>query len=120
MSLMLRVPILAFPFAAPIVHVVHGDGTGAAGSFLLHLTAPIAGAVIGYKIEMRGQCNSDMCGLGGLLLGGLAGAATATIIDAVFLAHVERPLPPYARRPPAIPTLVIARGGLMLGVGGPL
>ena len=114
------VPLLAFPFAAPAVHLLHDDGMGAAGSLVLHLAGPVAGAYIGYELDVR-SCTSDFCGLGGLILGGLAGAITATLVDAAFLAQVERPLPGYTRRPLVVPSLAIARGGgLMLGVAGSL
>jgi hypothetical protein len=111
--------VVGYPLAAPTVHIVHGDGIGAVQSLLLHVAAPVAGAYIGYELEMR-DCRSDMCGLAGLLVGGFLGMVTATAVDAAFLAHVERPRRVADQRPLPTPTLAITPGGLMLGVAGRL
>jgi hypothetical protein len=115
------VPLLAFPLAAPTVHIAHGDGSGAVGSFLLHTGLPIVGGYLGYELDTRHCDGEDLCGLGGLILGGGLGMLTATLMDAAFLAHVERPV--FARAPRGLPTPTLAfspRGGFMLGLAGRL
>ena len=83
-------PILvSWIFASPVVHVVHGHPGRALGSLLLHVGMPIVGAYVGVQAEDCGNSSSDsgFCGLGGLVLGGLAGMIAATTIDAAFLAQ---------------------------------
>lgn len=61
-----------------------------------------------------------MCGFAGLILGGAAGLLTASLVDASFLAYVEKPARPLAGELP-LPTLAItAQGGVMLGLAGRL
>jgi hypothetical protein len=111
--------VLAFPFAAPIVHVANGDTSGAVGSFLLHAGAPITGLVIG--VAASDGCEGSLCPLGYMYVGFALGTIAATVIDAAFLAYVERPLKIYPRRALAVPTVAIARGGgVVLGLAGPL
>jgi hypothetical protein len=119
--------LLAFGFAAPAVHLANGDGVGAVGSLLLHLGAPLLGAYLGYEIDAAGGCpnNGDyeLCGLAGLAFGTLAGAATATIVDAALLSHAHNeslsPVASHGRV--AAPTVALARdGGFMVGLSGHL
>lgn len=112
---------LAYPLAAPLVHLAHRDPAGAAGSFALHLTAPVAGALVGYQLS-KASCHPEdlLCGLGGMGLGLLGGLVTATVVDATFLAHVDRPVSRPARNLPT-PTVALAPGGgFVLGVAGRL
>ena len=112
---------LAYPLAAPLVHVAHGDGRGAMGSLALHAGLPVAGAFLGFAVNRAG-CGSGefMCGLGGFGIGGLVGLVSATLIDATYLAHVERPVARPARSIPTPTVAVAPGGGLMLGMAGRL
>jgi len=113
--------LMAFPIAAPIVHVVNGDPLGAFGSLALHIGLPLMGGVAGiYGGQAachRGGWDCPMTAIG---VGVLAGAVTATLVDSAFLAHVERPVP---RRAPGVPVPTVAMapgGGVVLGVAGRL
>jgi hypothetical protein len=81
---------------SPIVHLAHGDYSGAVESLLLHVGLPLAGWYIGRAIDPP-DCTPtpDRWCLDsfewGPPLGVLAGVSLATAIDAVYLAHVERP-----------------------------
>lgn len=44
---------------------------------LFEVGGAIAGGYIGYNIEMGSGCTGELCGLGGIAIGGLAGAALA-------------------------------------------
>ena len=44
---LLAVDAIAFNLAAPIVHGAHGRGPAAGGSVLLHMAAPLVGALAG-------------------------------------------------------------------------
>jgi hypothetical protein len=116
--------LLLYPVAAPTIHLIHRDGTGALASLILHLGAPVAGAFLGSALSSS-DCHAsdeDTCALGGFLVGGLFGLATATTVDAVWLARTTPTTPAQqSRRSIATPTLAIApRGGLVLGVAGRL
>jgi hypothetical protein len=115
--------LLAYPLAAPAVHVFHGDGAGALGSLALHVGAPVAFAFVGLAIDSRG-CDyhyNMVCGLGGFMLGTLIGLATATTVDALWLASVTHEAPARRSRSLATPTIALApRGGLLLGLAGRL
>jgi hypothetical protein len=112
---------LAYPLAAPLVHIAHGDGKGAMGSLALHVGLPVAGSFLGLALSKPG-CGSGefVCGLGGFALGGLVGLVSATLIDATYLAHVDRPVARPARNIPTPTVAVAPGGGLMLGVAGRL
>ena len=125
------VPLLVgWSLSAPIVHLAHGDGTGAAASLALHVLAPIAGALIGAQASgcTRSNGDIDFCGLAGAGVGILVGAIAATTIDAAALARVRRndllaSTPP--RRPTrllAMPTVAVdpSGGGFVLALAGRL
>lgn len=103
--------------AAPAVHLAHGKPGTAAGSLLLHIGAPIAGAFLGLALGSTACTGGDFdfCGVGGLLLGGLAGMAGATTIDAVGLARKT----PDSRSASLVPIVNVARSGsTTIGIGG--
>lgn len=69
-----------------MIHGLNGAGGGTiVGSVMLRLTLPVAGAFIGGTME---SCSSEelMCGLAGVMVGGLVGISAASIIDATLLA----------------------------------
>jgi len=118
--------VLTWALAAPAVHLAHGDPGGAAGSLLLHLAAPVAGAVIGYGIDSA-HCGPDewFCGIGGLALGGLVGMIVATTVDAAFLSNTPRDerLAHRTHRTHAlaVPTVAVnPNGGFVLGLAARL
>jgi len=70
----------------PIVHLAHGEPARALGSLALRGGLPILTGVVGSQLE---DCSpsSDFCGLGGAVLGGMAGILTAIVIDSALLGH---------------------------------
>ena len=70
----------------PIVHLAHGEPVRALGSLALRGGLPILTGVVGSQLE---NCtpSSDFCGLGGAVLGGMAGLVTAMVIDSAVLAN---------------------------------
>jgi len=106
---------LAFAAAGPIVHGLHHDSTGAVESLALRIGLPLVGAMLAsasYGKSCYDGCSDTNFGME--VMGGIAGAATALIIDDGFLAH-ERPAP----RPGWTPVLTPTRnGGATVGIGG--
>jgi hypothetical protein len=107
--------LLMWSFASPVVHAVHGHPGRAAGSVLLHVGLPILGGALGVALESCGGGGEyDLCGLEGLLAGGLLGMVAATTIDAAVLAQ-SSDLPPgrlaHARGPASAPILSVGRNG---------
>jgi len=122
-------PMLAlWSLTAPAVHAAHGDGMGALGSLALHVLAPIAGAYIGYQIDITDCRSSDelFCGAGGVGVGLLVGAIAATTVDATLLSTMPRDHRSTAAARPnrflAMPTVAVdpTGGGVMLGLAGRL
>ena len=121
-------PMLAlWSLTAPGVHAAHGDGMGALGSLALHVLAPIAGAYIGYQIDITDCSSGDLfCGLGGAGLGLLVGAIAATTVDATVLSTMPRDHRSTAAAHPnrflAMPTVAVdpTGGAVMLGLAGRL
>ena len=84
--------VLPWIFASPIVHGVHGHPGTAAISALLHVGAPLVGAIGGAMIPCTGSKDSDVpCELGGALAGFGVGMIGATVIDAAVLAQFAAP-----------------------------
>jgi hypothetical protein len=63
-----------------VIHVVNGRYGLAVASPLLRLVLPLAGALVGAKMESCGQ-QDEFCGLGGAVAGLAVGAAVAMIVD---------------------------------------
>lgn len=106
---------LAIVAAGPIVHGLHHDGTGAVESVALRVGLPLLGAMLGSA--SYGKSCYDGCGDTNFsyeVMGGIAGAVTAMIIDDGFLAH-ERPQPKPSWTPVLVPT---RNGGATVGLGG--
>jgi hypothetical protein len=113
------VALIGYPLAPPFVHAFNGNGPGALASLALRLTAPVVGGYVGYQIDTSSGCNGDLCGLGGIVVGGVVGMLTASIVDAAVLARVDRPVEVRALRHLPTPTVAIARdGNLLLGAAG--
>jgi len=82
---------LATYLCAPaVVHMREARPGAALASLGLRALMPVAGATVGYHIEVSDGCHSEFCGLGGVLMGGLVGGATAVVIDQFFLARPSR------------------------------
>ena len=81
--------VLLAPLGGPTVHALHGHPGRALGSLLLNVALPVAGGYVGYRIDAA-SCGPDawFCGVGGLVLGGLAGIVTAMVTDAAVLARL--------------------------------
>jgi hypothetical protein len=93
--------IPAWFLATPIIHGFHHHGGRAFGSLALRVALPLLGAFVGASLD-----NSDDVPLGGMMVGSLVGAITATCIDAA-IAHEP------AWSPTIMPT---THGGMALGV----
>jgi len=102
--------------APAIVHLSEGRSGAAVASVGLRVALPVAGATIGYKIEISGDCRGEFCGLGGVLVGGLVGGATAVIIDQFVLAGPHRH--DTANRRPWVPTAAMTSQGGTIGLAG--
>lgn len=94
----------AYLVGGPIVHIVHGSGLRALGSFGLRAALPtglgLLGALVGYEL-FGGSNNNNTDGYGplvGLVLGGYAGGMSgivaASSIDIAALANEEVATPP--------------------------
>ena len=100
--------------ASPIVHGVHGNSGKAIGSLGLHLGLPIVGMLVGVGVGGH-NCDSDACGLGGLVLGMMGGMVAATVVDAAWLAHTTVEVD--SSQVSLAPTVTVARsGGATFGV----
>jgi len=71
----------------PIVHVVNGNGVGAAGSFALRLLAPLLGGVIALPFAVDAPGYDGV--VGHLAIGVVLGTLTAIIADAAGLAWTD-------------------------------
>lgn len=115
--------LLLPPLAAPVVHGIHGHFGRAALSFALNLSLPAAGALVGFALDSQ-HCGGEewFCGLGGFIVGGFAGIASAIVIDAAVLARLpdEDSARGRATSSHAVtPLFALNRdGGLSLGLGG--
>jgi hypothetical protein len=89
----------SYVLTPPILHLLHRRPARAAGSLGLRLLLPIAGGSLGMKAEHCGRDGDYLCGLTGLVLGGLAGALVASIVDAALLANTS-PEAAESNRPP--------------------
>ena len=100
--------------ASPFVHAIHRNPQGSALSFLLYGGLPSLLGLVGYLAE-RSDCqrtDESVCGLIGLVVGGLVGAVAATTIDAVFLAREPVPAKVASRSSFSLwPTVSVAREG---------
>lgn len=107
--------------ASPVVHSVHGNPGRAVGGLLLHLTAPVAGALVGLAIDWS-SCSSeqDFCLPAGVVFGILGGMVAATVIDAAVLARDVPVSSSPSRHAGLTPTFSVARagGGALAGVAG--
>ncbi len=80
-----------YAFGGPIVHIAHKNYVIGLASFGLRVTLPPLGVLVGYYLE-RGlvDCTPgdfSFCGLGGAVIGGLVGTASAIGLDAGLLAY---------------------------------
>jgi hypothetical protein len=117
---LLAVDAIAFNLAAPIVHGAHGRGPAAGGSVLLHMAAPLVGALAGAVGDAasalclgRVACSAATPGMDAWA-GALAGAGFATLIDAAALAWEDKKSESDAVSWSVGPRM--ARGGGMLTV----
>ena len=96
-------------FAAPIIHSYYGEFGSGFKSFLFRLGAPVLGGVGGFTF---GRATGDNFLVPFILgaTGVVAGAAGASLIDALFLARTTRTTQ-KARSLAAIPSLSITPGG---------
>jgi hypothetical protein len=108
-----------------VVHGMHNDYEKAAGALAMHVTLPVAGALLGYGLDSR---NTDL-----IVAGALVGVTTSVLIDLLVLSvekvWVPRPsastrrFETNSRRAHAetgriLPNLAPLPGGLMAGAGG--
>jgi hypothetical protein len=108
----------AYFLGAPIVHLAHGNPGRGGLSLLSRIGLPLTGALVGYRVETC-QSSADLCGVAGLVLGGLIGIGAAIAVDAAALAWEDEPakaaFSPSAFRLHIAPTLGRNAGGLGLG-----
>lgn len=91
---MALIDALAWSFASPVVHAVHGRPGRGAASLLLHAGLPILGALVGRATincpAVREDSDPDaLCGAVNVGLGFGLGMVSATILDAAILAQIH-------------------------------
>jgi len=110
-------------FAGPIVHVIHGNRSGAMKSLGTRVLLPAAGFLVGWQLDASERSptedENDLLpeGFDGGVLGLMAGLAGALIIDWTVFAKHEVP----ADRSFATglrPGVKISRDGLAVSLGG--
>ena len=79
-----------YVLGGPIVHFAHERVLVGFASMGLRVFTPFVFALVGYGVE---DCSSgsELCGLGGLLIGGSLGILTAIAVDAAVLAREDVP-----------------------------
>jgi hypothetical protein len=118
------VSLLAYPFAAPIIHGVHGHGGRATGSLALRLVLPLSTALAGAFLEASSRGKNSDCGemdgcyLAGAAVGLVVGMIVASTIDAAVLARLSDRTPPSMTTSASLPTVSLARSGLRFGWRG--
>jgi hypothetical protein len=115
----------SYLLGAPVVHLFHGNFKGALGSFGLRTGLVLGGMLVGTALDQCGDGNYDLCGVEGLVYGGLAGAGAALLLDWFWLAEKTTYV---TARPPALlragslqanPDLQVSNtGSMMLGLRG--
>jgi hypothetical protein len=120
-----------FAFGGPIVHLYHHRSKRAAQSLGLRLGLPVFGGLVGWYVGPRQQCYyadaggapplfppgggcGDSGSIAGAVLGVLAGAVTASIVDTAVLAKPDEVAPAQSWSP----TVTAAPGAWSLGVRG--
>lgn len=78
-----------YVLGGPAVHLAHDRPGAALGSLALRAGLPVASAYVGASLE-RCTPGEWFCGLGGAVLGGLAGMAGAVVLDTAVLAYAPR------------------------------
>jgi hypothetical protein len=114
------VGILTYPFGAPAVHAVAGNGSAAAKSFGLRLIP--YGVAVGtvYTLCFHEECSGDTGALGAILLGLIVGGVSAVIVSAydasVLAVRVENK--PATTGATIVPTITVKDDAATLGVIG--
>ena len=117
---------VSFALGGPIVHAAHGRPLTAFGSLALRLGLPVLGMSIGSQFlscefsqdddDFDPSCEADDTPL---IVGGLFGAATASALDAGFLAFEPNGARPRRERGAFIaPSLSLPPGGAQLMLRG--
>jgi hypothetical protein len=78
-----------YALGGPIVHFAHAHVSSGFASLALRVFTPILFAFVGYGLQ---DCaGGQLCGLGGLVIGGGLGILTAITVDAAVLAREDVP-----------------------------
>jgi hypothetical protein len=93
--------------AAPAVHLLHGNGKAALGSFGLRVGLPFVGFAVGSMLSDCGWADGDYCMPDRRLAGVVIGTGTALLADWLLLAR-------KTRREPAPPPALLRAGSLRL------
>lgn len=83
-----KVGVAGYLVAPPLIHAAHENGLEAVGSLAIRAALPIAGARVGLEMCNTGDGSTDDC-TGHVMLGLVAGAGVAMILDAALLARGE-------------------------------
>jgi hypothetical protein len=102
--------LVGYAFGAPVVHLVHEHPERALISLLLRGGLPLLFGAIGAEVE---DCFEDefFCGVGGAVLGGLAGVTTAIVVDAAVLTHENVPAKSSSAHSSSVPSLGVFSDG---------
>jgi hypothetical protein len=102
---------------APVVHGAHGEGINALLSLPLHVLLPIGGTALSLHLK---DCSSPPCDgpdFERMLIGAALGVATASIIDAAFIART-RPKRRDTQAAAWVPQVGVTENGFSAGIGG--
>jgi hypothetical protein len=99
-----------------VTHFAHDNPGRGLGSLALRAGLPIAFGTIGYYGEdCSGGGGYDLCGIVGLLAGGVLGIATAVVVDAAVLSYEEVPIEATGVQSVGVSAL---RDGALIMAGG--
>lgn len=117
--------VTSYLFAAPAVHLFHGNFKSALGSFGLRTGLILGGLMVGSMLNDCGYQDGSWCDVERTLIGGLIGAGTALVADWFWLAEKTTrvyPNPPALLRAGSLranPDLQVSHtGSMMLGLRG--
>ncbi len=119
------VMIGGYLLGGPIIHLAHDQIGRGFLSLGLRVGLPYLGAIAGAAVgesNCQGSDDELFCGLGEIIVGGLLGAATASVIDWTLLARKTTTTTRQALfevgSVRANPNLGVTRGGVSLGLSG--
>jgi len=100
-------------FGPGVVHASHNRGGAAVASIVMRPTVVFAGMYAGAAMEDC-SADSDLCGLGGAILGGLVAYGAVAVFDAAYLARTKK----TPRSLSLTPSVAASSESVRIGIGG--